>query len=183
MHEEKPHPWTITADPRTCAALAAFIKNAGLAMQIKLEPGQENPQSITAKIGAKSLTFNQPLKIGALLDALISAAQKADSDDHGKDIGHPLFSLNRLRGTIRLTGSDTEIRLTEKETGILSYLLENTGRTVTRKELLTAVWEYAENVETHTLETHIYRLRQKIEGNPSEPIILITSENGYTLNP
>lgn len=183
MHDEKPEPWTLTADPQTCAAMAAFIKNAGLCVEIKFEPNKTSAQSITAKIGAKSLNFNQPVKIGALLDALISSAQKADSDDHGKDIGHPLFSLNRQRGTIRLAGSETEIKLTEKETGILSYLLENIGRTVTRKELLTAVWEYAENVETHTLETHIYRLRQKIERNPSEPLILITSENGYTLNP
>lgn len=182
MRDEKPEPLTVTADPQTCAALASFIKNSGLKLEIKFEQDKGGPESITAKIGAKSLSFSQPVKIGALLDALVSATQKTDADDTPKEINHPLFSLNRLRGTIRLTGDETEIKLTEKETAILSYLLENLGRTVTRKELLTAVWEYAENVETHTLETHIYRLRQKIENNPSEPMILITSENGYILN-
>lgn len=182
MCNEKPEPLTVTADPLTCSSIAAFIKSAGLELEINFEPDKGALESITANIGEKNLSFSQPVKIGTLLDALVAATQKTDSANNIKKIGHPLFSLNRLRGTIRLTGNETEIKLTEKETAILSYLLENLGRTVTRKELLTAIWEYAENVETHTLETHIYRLRQKIEGNPSEPRILLTSENGYILN-
>lgn len=72
-------------------------------------------------------------------------------------------------------------KLTEKETGILIRLYESNGQTVTRDELLDSVWKYAEGVETHTLETHMYRLRQKIEADPSQPIMLVTTENGYAL--
>ena len=71
------------------------------------------------------------------------------------------------------------IRLTEKETAILVCL--SSGKTLSRQELLNAVWAYVDGVETHTLETHIYRLRQKIEKDPSQPAFLLTEEDGYRL--
>lgn len=72
------------------------------------------------------------------------------------------------------------IRLTEKENEILVYLaLHSQEGAVKREDLLAAVWGYGDNIETHTLETHIYRLRQKIEPKPAEPVYLVTSEDGY----
>jgi DNA-binding response OmpR family regulator len=73
-----------------------------------------------------------------------------------------------------------KIRLTEKETNILKYLYRS-GETVGRETLLHEVWGYNPAVTTHTLETHIYRLRQKIERNPTEAQILITESGGYRL--
>ncbi len=73
----------------------------------------------------------------------------------------------------------TPVRMTEKETAILAHLYAACGAPVSREDLLANVWSYADTVETHTLETHIYRLRQKIEKNPAEPDILLTVENGY----
>ncbi|MDE2182277.1 MAG: response regulator transcription factor [Alphaproteobacteria bacterium] len=75
-----------------------------------------------------------------------------------------------------------KIRLTEKETNILKYLYR-CGETVARETLLNEVWGYNPAVTTHTLETHIYRLRQKIEQNPSEARILVTESGGYRLIP
>jgi len=75
-----------------------------------------------------------------------------------------------------------KIRLTEKETNILKYLYR-CGNTVPRETLLNEVWGYNPAVTTHTLETHIYRLRQKIEVNPSEARILVTESGGYRLMP
>lgn len=77
---------------------------------------------------------------------------------------------------------ESAIRLTEKEVAILCFLKESAGSSVSRQALLDAVWAYADGVETHTLETHIYRLRQKIEADPSTPEILLTAEDGYRLN-
>jgi DNA-binding response OmpR family regulator len=74
------------------------------------------------------------------------------------------------------------VRLTEKEVAILACLAKEKGASVSRQALLDAVWAYAEGVETHTLETHIYRLRQKIEENPAKPQYLVTLEDGYTLS-
>ncbi len=73
-----------------------------------------------------------------------------------------------------------KIRLTEKETSILKYLYRS-GDTVARDTLLHEVWGYNPAVTTHTLETHIYRLRQKIESNPGQAQILVTESGGYRL--
>ena len=72
------------------------------------------------------------------------------------------------------------VRLTEKETNILKFLYRS-GDTVPRETLLHEVWGYNPAVTTHTLETHIYRLRQKIERNPGQAQILITETGGYRL--
>ena len=75
-----------------------------------------------------------------------------------------------------------KIRLTEKETNILKFL-HRSGETVPRETLLHEVWGYNPAVTTHTLETHIYRLRQKIETDPSRARLLVTESGGYRLMP
>ncbi len=79
-----------------------------------------------------------------------------------------------------LISGDRQIRLTEKEAEILSYL-HRTGETVSRETLLHEVWGYNAAVDTHTLETHIYRLRRKIEQDPADARILISDNGGYRL--
>jgi len=84
-----------------------------------------------------------------------------------------------------LVESETEkkVRLTEKETAILKYLFRAGGKVVPRQTLLNEVWGYNAGVTTHTLETHVYRLRQKIEADPSKAAILLTEPGGYRLAP
>ena len=74
-----------------------------------------------------------------------------------------------------------KIRLTEKETNILKYLYRAQDGVVAREVLLHEVWGYNAGVTTHTLETHIYRLRQKIEPDPSNVRLLVTESGGYRL--
>jgi DNA-binding response OmpR family regulator len=76
---------------------------------------------------------------------------------------------------------ERKIRLTEKETNILKFLYRANDKVVPRDVLLHEVWGYNAGVTTHTLETHIYRLRQKIEPNPSEASLLVTESGGYRL--
>ena len=83
-----------------------------------------------------------------------------------------------------LTGQKgNKVRLTEKETAILRYLYRAGKTPVPRDQLLTEVWGYNSGVTTHTLETHIYRLRQKIEKDPSNASLLVTEGGGYKLVP
>ncbi len=88
----------------------------------------------------------------------------------------------RPSAKVLLDPKEKKIRLTEKETNILKYLYRS-GETVPRETLLHEVWGYNPAVTTHTLETHIYRLRQKIEVNPGQARILVTESGGYRLMP
>jgi DNA-binding response OmpR family regulator len=77
----------------------------------------------------------------------------------------------------------SKIRLTEKETAILRYLYRAGQKPVSRETLLQEVWGYNSGVTTHTLETHVYRLRQKVEKDAASPAILVTDGGGYKLVP
>jgi DNA-binding winged helix-turn-helix (wHTH) protein len=72
-------------------------------------------------------------------------------------------------------------RLTEKEVTLLRTLAEASPNGVSRAALLEKVWGYRDDLDTHTLETHIYRLRQKLETDPESPRLLLTLESGYAL--
>lgn len=123
-------------------------------------------------------TYDQPVRIGKIIDDIIKTTQQKKNE-----IETLLFKnakLNTHNFTfLRLDGE--KVSLTEKETEILSHLHNKKPITVSKTELLKSVWNYADNVETHTLETHIYRLRQKIELDPAKPQILLTKEEGYTV--
>ena len=82
-----------------------------------------------------------------------------------------------------VTEEGKKVRLTEKETNILKFLYRSGDKVVTRDVLLQEVWGYNAGVTTHTLETHIYRLRQKIEPDPANARLLITESGGYKLAP
>lgn len=130
-------------------------------------------------------------RIGALLDqisgasgALAAAVPRHLAQDNMTDgVGGGLvlgpYVFFPAEGYLDRDGQQT--RLTEKERDILLVLLDAGGAVVLRRELLDSVWGYASGVETHTLETHIYRLRQKIESDPARPQILCTAEDGYVL--
>ena len=73
------------------------------------------------------------------------------------------------------------VSLTDKETAIIKFLYFSNGKVVSREVLLDEVWGYKAGMATHTLETHVYRLRQKIERDPSKSALLVTEQNGYRL--
>jgi DNA-binding response OmpR family regulator len=89
----------------------------------------------------------------------------------------------RPAGKVLIDERQRKIRLTEKETSILKYLYRAAGKPVSREELLTEVWGYNAGVTTHTLETHVYRLRQKIEPESQSAKLLVTEAGGYRLAP
>ncbi len=123
----------------------------------------------------------KPFKFSVLL-ARVQAHLRSfeQSEDAIFQIGPYTFKP----GMKTLTQEDgRKIRLTEKETSILKYLFRSGGQSVARDELLSEVWGYNAAVTTHTLETHIYRLRQKIEPDPGNARLLITETGGYRLNP
>lgn len=130
--------------------------------------------------------LSHPLRLGRFLGALAGCMDSKDDTDHGgpRRVGpymlYPADKLLRRRDGTQ-TGQSEDIRLTDKEVQMLVYLHERAGEPVTRENLLQDVWQYSGAVMTRTLETHIYRLRQKIEDDPSNAVLLCTESGGYSL--
>ncbi len=124
----------------------------------------------------------KPFRLGVLLARMrAQLRQHEQSEDAVFAIGPYTF-----RPSAKLLvepESHRKIRLTEKETAILKYLYRAGDKVVAREVLLDEVWGYNAGVATHTLETHIYRLRQKIERDPSDAVLLLTEPGGYRLAP
>ncbi|MGP1254019.1 response regulator transcription factor [Algihabitans albus] len=125
---------------------------------------------------------SKPFRLGILLARLrAQLRQHEQSEDAVFTIGPYSF---RPAAKLLVHGeSQQKVRLTEKETAILKYLYRAGDKTVGRDQLLGEVWGYNAGVTTHTLETHVYRLRQKIEADPSNAEILVTEPGGYRLVP
>jgi len=127
-------------------------------------------------IPAADITPNDAtgIRLGLLMDQAVKASNMAEQRyEWGIFDFRPYdFILNK---------HDQAIRLTEKESALLEVLVKAGGKAVSRDDLLRHVWRYAPDVETHTLETHIYRLRQKIEDDPATPEIVVTDGDGYRL--
>lgn len=125
---------------------------------------------------------SKPFKIGVLLARIrAQLRQHEQSEDAIFTIGP--YSFQAAKKLLVNKEDGQKIRLTEKETSILKYLYRAGQKVVSRDILLNEVWGYNAGVTTHTLETHIYRLRQKIEAEPSSATILITETGGYRLAP
>lgn len=124
----------------------------------------------------------KPFKMAVLLARLRAHIRQHErSDDAVFTIGPYTFQpANKLLVT---SDGTRKIRLTDKETAIIKYLYRAGDKTVSRDVLLDEVWGYNAAVTTHTLETHVYRLRQKIEDDPSSAKLLVTEAGGYKLVP
>jgi DNA-binding response OmpR family regulator len=126
--------------------------------------------------------ITKPFRLGELLARLRAHLRQHElSEDAVLNIGPYVFkpAMKMLLDEIK----KKKIRLTEKETAILKYLYRAGAKAVGRDTLLGEVWGYNAGVTTHTLETHVYRLRQKIERDPSKAEILVTDQGGYRLVP
>jgi DNA-binding response OmpR family regulator len=122
----------------------------------------------------------KPFKFSVLLARIRAHLRSHEaSEDAVYQIGPYEF---RPAMRVLIDAAQKKVRLTDKETSILRYLYRSGEKPVGRDELLREVWGYNANVTTHTLETHIYRLRQKIEPDAQSPKLLITETGGYRLH-
>ena len=124
--------------------------------------------------------LNKPIKLSVLVSRLRTNLWNYNRSEEGILIIGP-YSFDPNSKVLINLSSEKRIRLTEKESSIIKYLFLSNSRVVKRETLLSEVWGYNSGVTTHTLETHIYRLRQKIEKDPSSAEILITDVGGYRL--
>ena len=126
--------------------------------------------------------ITKPFRIEVLLARIRAQIRQHErSDEAVLMIGS--FTFQTANKLLLNNETNEKTRLTDKETALLKYLYRAGGRVVDRDELLGEVWGYNAAVDTHTLETHIYRLRQKIERDPSNPEVLVLEPGGYRLVP
>lgn len=125
------------------------------------------------------LVMRKPLKLYDMLDGLKNKTL-LPKVRRKENLNFKEYTLYPVKKEI-VTTSGNIVKLTEKEVDILKYLYQNTNKITEKEELLENVWGYSAEATTHTVETHIYRLRQKVEQNGGSQLI-ITENNGYRLN-
>jgi len=124
----------------------------------------------------------KPFRLGYLLARIQFLLGKPERGPAAKYTLGP-YNFNPAAKLLLEPKENKIIRLTEKETSILKYLILAANTFVGRDKLLNEVWGYNSGVTTHTLETHVYRLRRKLEPDPSRARILVTEPGGYRLIP
>lgn len=161
---------------------ALRAKDADVPVIFMLRPNDEEDEESLSDLAGDHDVVMRPFRFADLL-ALVKSRLRAHETHEESDI--PIGPY-RFRHAAKLLvgggeGEAQKIRLTEKEADILKYLSDEAGQVVSREVLLAEVWGYNSGVTTHTLETHIYRLRQKIERDPSNAEYLVTEAGGYRL--
>ena len=160
----------------------AQIRKQGHTMPVIMLTGAGDEDAVVSGLNAGANDYiAKPFRANELLARLEAQLRRFDtSEDAVFTIGPYMF---RPAAKL-LIGADKKqrLRLTSKEVGVLKFLYRNANRVVSRQGLLDAVWGYNAGVMTHTLETHVYRLRQKIEADPANCRLLMTAPGGYQLN-
>ena len=162
--------------------LARVMRKQGVKCPILMLTGHDSDADTILGLEAGANDYvTKPFKFPVLLARIRAQLRTHEqSEDAVFRIGPYEF---RPAGKLLLDDRGKKIRLTEKETNILKYLYRAGAQAVSREELLAEVWGYNAGVTTHTLETHIYRLRQKIEPDPTQARLLLTEAGGYRLAP
>lgn len=157
------------------------LRDGGLRCPIvMLTAADSDDDTITGLEAGANDYVTKPFRLAVLLARVRAQLRQHEQSDDA------VFSIGPYRFTpaakmLNDDRSGRRIRLTEKETAILKYLYRQ-GRVIDRETLLGEVWGYNAGVSTHTLETHVYRLRQKIEPEPGTATLLVTEAGGYRLN-
>ena len=159
-----------------------ILRKGGFKAPIVMLTGQDTDSDTILGLEAGANDYvTKPFRFAVLLARIrAQLRQHEQSEDATFTVGPYTFKPSRKLMTDRRGG---KLRLTEKEASIIKYLYRAERKVVTRDVLLEEVWGYNSGVTTHTLETHVYRLRQKIERDPSNAEILVTESGGYKLVP
>jgi DNA-binding response OmpR family regulator len=160
--------------------LCRRMRKAGVKCPVLMLTGHDSDADTILGLDAGANDYvTKPFKFPVLLARIrAQLRQHEQSEDAIFTLGPYTFKPAQK---MLVDAREKKIRLTEKETNILKYLYRAQRSVVARDVLLHEVWGYNAGVTTHTLETHIYRLRQKIEPDPAHARILVTESGGYRL--
>ena len=163
--------------------LCREMRHAGITVPIVMLTAADSEGDTVQGLDAGANDYvTKPFRLNVLLARLRAHLRQSE---HREDAVFAIGPYTFQPGAKLLTdpAKRKKVRLTEKETAILRYLYHAGDQAIGRSTLLGEVWGYNAGVTTHTLETHVYRLRQKIERDPANAEILITEPGGYRLLP
>ena len=160
-----------------------FMRRNGVKSPIIMLTGADTDADTILGLDAGANDYvTKPFRIGVLMARLRAHVREHEQSEYAVFQIGP-YSFRPAAKLMLDTENDKKVRLTDKETAIIKFLYLAGERVVGRDVLLGEVWGYNAGVTTHTLETHVYRLRQKIERDPSNAVLLVTEPNGYRLVP
>ena len=161
--------------------LCRLIRKQGVKCPILMLTGHDTDSDTISGLDAGANDYiTKPFKFPVFLARMRAQLRQHELSEDAIFVLGPYTFKPSLK--LLVTSDDKNIRLTEKETNILKFLHRSTEDVVPRDILLHEVWGYNAGVTTHTLETHIYRLRQKIEPDPGKARLLVTENGGYRLS-
>ena len=141
---------------------------------------EPNKKDINLKISSEVNNINIPLKMNDICQRIENYLIQINTNTK-RIIKYKNFSYDP--STRKLINKSTFLRFTEKEDQIFTCLMENANHYITKKDLLNKVWSYGDGIDTHTLETHIYALRKKIESKLNiKNLIMFEEKKGYYVN-
>ena len=160
--------------------LCKVMRKQGVKCPVLMLTGHDGDSDMILGLDSGANDYvTKPFRFPVLLARIRAQLRTHESsEDAVFQLGHYTFKPAQK---MLLTEDNKKVRLTEKETNILKFLYRSADGVVPRDVLLHEVWGYNAGITTHTLETHIYRLRQKIEPDPSNARLLVTESGGYRL--
>ena len=163
--------------------ICRLMRRNGVKSPIIMLTGQDtdSDQILGLDAGANDY-ITKPFRLNLLLARLRAQLRQHEQSENAVFAIGP-YTFQPAAKLLADPNTDRQVRLTEKETAILKFLYRSSDKVVSRETLLNEVWGYNAGVTTHTLETHVYRLRQKIETDPASARLLVTEPGGYRLNP
>jgi len=162
--------------------LCMKLRKLGVTIPIIMLTGADADIDIVRGLDAGANDYIcKPFRRQELLARLRAQLRGFDSSDDAVLIIGP-YSFRPSTRLLSASSRNQKIRLTAKEAAILKFLHRANGRSVLRQVLLDEVWGYSAEATTHTLESHIYRLRAKVELDPKMPRLLLSEAGGYRLN-
>jgi DNA-binding response OmpR family regulator len=163
--------------------LCAELRRQGLRMPIVMLTGSDEEADVVRGLDSGANDYiAKPFRLGELLARLRAQLRIFENSEDAVFVIGP-YTFRPSAKLLQEPQRNRRIRLTEKEAAILKFLYRAGTKPVARQILLNEVWGYNAAVTTHTLETHIYRLRQKIEPDPTNARLLVTEGGGYRLDP
>jgi DNA-binding response OmpR family regulator len=160
----------------------ARLRRQGQSMPIIILTGASDETDVVRGLDSGASDYvAKPFRASELLARLRAQLRIFDRSEQ---VVFPVgpYTFRPAKKLLHDNAKNRRIRLTDKETAVLKYLYRSDAA-VNRQILMHEVWGYNASVTTHTLETHIYRLRQKIEADPARPSLLVTEGGGYRLRP